>query len=155
MKSERPPTWKKLVKRTSAVLLVLVCLGAVASSVYFYRELSAMRNDPQQQAAADMEQLVELVGELIVLPEGEQPTVATVSDVEKLRDQAFFANAKDGDRVLLYANAKKAILYDPTAHKIVEVAPINIGEEAAETPEPSVAGTTTEVPAPVEPAPVE
>ena len=70
---------------------------------------------------------------MIVLPEDEIPTVATVSDPEKLKEQPFFSDAKKGDKVLIYANAKKAILYDPMANKIVTVAPINIGPEDTKT----------------------
>ena len=69
----------------------------------------------------------------------EVPTVATVSDVSKLKNQAFFANAKNGDKVLIYQNAKKAILYRPSSNKIVEFGPINLG--AAQTASPSAAVT--------------
>lgn len=68
------------------------------------------------------------MGRHIVLPEGETPTVGTVTDPEKLKDQAFFEKAKIGYRVIIYTNAKKAILYDPDSDKIVEVAPLNIGQ---------------------------
>ena len=51
--------------------------------------------------------------------------MATVSDPEKLKDQPFFAKAQKGDKVLIYSNSQKAILYSPTEDKIVEVAPIN------------------------------
>jgi hypothetical protein len=61
----------------------------------------------------------------MVLPADETPTIATVSDPEKLKDQPFFANAKKGDKVLIFSNSAKAILYSPTEDKIVEVAPIN------------------------------
>jgi hypothetical protein len=76
------------------------------------------------QVAAEVKDLVEKVGELIVLPEGEVPTVATVSDPEKLRSQAFFENARIGHKVLIYTKARKAYLYDPKIHKLIEVAPI-------------------------------
>ena len=48
-------------------------------------------------------------------------------------------NAKVGFKVLIYTQAKKAILYDPGANKIVEVAPVNIGDSA----NPQVAGEST------------
>ncbi|MBP9669332.1 MAG: hypothetical protein KBE09_03515 [Candidatus Pacebacteria bacterium] len=77
-----------------------------------------------EDALAQVDDLVAEVGRLIVLPENEVPTVATVTEPEKLKDQLFFANAKMGDKVLLYTEAKKAYLYDPVAKKLIEVAPI-------------------------------
>ena len=47
-----------------------------------------------------------------------------MTDPEKLQDQEFFKNAKPGYRVLLYTKARKAYLYDPEAHRLIEVAPI-------------------------------
>ncbi|KKT87549.1 MAG: hypothetical protein UW89_C0024G0001, partial [Parcubacteria group bacterium GW2011_GWB1_45_10] len=34
-----------------------------------------------------------------------------------------------GDKVLIFSTSQKAILYDPVNDIIVEVAPINIGQE--------------------------
>jgi hypothetical protein len=75
----------------------------------------------------DTQDVVDKVGKLMVLPD-ETPTIAVVSDVTKLQGQAFFANAHQGDIVLMYANARKAILYSPSLNKIVEDAPITNGE---------------------------
>jgi hypothetical protein len=75
------------------------------------------------------EELIRRVGELISLPEGEKPSVATVADEEKLGDQVFFNNAKKGDKVLIYTNAKKVILYRPSEDRVVEVGSVNIQEE--------------------------
>jgi hypothetical protein len=139
-------------------ILILSFLAAVGAAGYFYWQVRELKKDPQVAVQAEIDQLVLEVGELIVLPTGETPTVATVSDPELLREQAFFANSKAGDKVLLYTNAKKAILYDPIAHKIIEVAPINIGDEggtATTTPEPAVAGQAVEqTPTPTPEAPV-
>ena len=75
------------------------------------------------------EELIKRVGELISLPEGEDPSVATVTDEEKLGDQVFFSNAKEGDKVLIYTNARKVILYRPSEDRVVEVGSVNIQEE--------------------------
>lgn len=141
--TKRKRGWKKVI----VPILVLLLLGSVAASVYLYRQMEALKDNPEAITEEEVAKLTALVGELIVLPTDELPTIATVVDAEKLKDQAFFANAKAGDRVLLYTNAKKAILYDPVAHKIVEVAPINIGDTQP-IAEPSVAGANTEAPAP-------
>ena len=88
-----------------------------------------MRQNPARAAEEELRQIIARVGQLLVLPEGEIPTLATVTDPEKLKDQSFFVHAKIGDKVLIYTNAKKAILYSPAANKIVEVAPLNIGNQ--------------------------
>lgn len=79
-----------------------------------------------QQGLADVKAQV---GKLIVLPEDEDPTIATVSNLAELKGQPFFANATVGDKVLIYARAKKAILYSPLQHKIVEIAPLNTSQQ--------------------------
>jgi hypothetical protein len=62
----------------------------------------------------------------MILPTDEQPTLATVSDVTKVRDQPFFTHAQNGDQVLVYTQTRKAILYRPSADRIVEVAPLSV-----------------------------
>ncbi|OGI63786.1 hypothetical protein A2914_01260 [Candidatus Nomurabacteria bacterium RIFCSPLOWO2_01_FULL_41_21] len=115
------------------VFLPVITIVAIAAAVYFYMQLSELKTNPQAVAEKETAALVAKVGNLVFLPEGETPTVATVSDPEALRSQPFFANAQVGDKVLIYTTARKAILYNPTLNKIVEVAPINIGEGAGAT----------------------
>lgn len=116
-------------------ILVILLLVAIGAASYFYLQFAELKKNPQKLAQQEVQELVSKVSKLIVLPEGETPTVATVTDPEKLKDQPFFTNAKNGDKVLIYTNAKKAILYDPVKNKIVEVAPVNIGETTAPSPE--------------------
>lgn len=116
-------------------LLVLV-LGAAA--LYFYVQISAVKKDPDALARKEAETLVGVVGKLIILPKDEVPTVATVSDPTKLADQAFFAKAKVGDKVLLFPKAKKAYLYDPVAKRILEVAPINLDGAVVDPNAPAI-----------------
>lgn len=110
-----------------------IILASIAGGVYVWMSWDDWSGDaagaPAQNAEETQEEindLVAAVGELIVLPEGEEPTIATVTDPEKLRDQVFFANAKEGDVVLIYTRAQKAYLYDPRIDKLLEVAPLTI-----------------------------
>lgn len=113
--------------------LIILLLVSTVSTIYFYSQYTAVKIDRQKIAQDERALLIAQIGQLIVLP-SEDPTVATVSNVEVLRNQPFFANAKNGDRVLIYANARKAILFDPVNNKIVEVAPVNIGNPAPPAP---------------------
>ena len=100
------------------------------------KELIKLRSQ-KDEVVAESKQVVDQVGKLIILPQGETPAVATITDVERLKqNQPFFSQAKDGDKVLIYTKAKKAILYRPAENKIVEVAPVNLGvsPSAIETP---------------------
>lgn len=120
--------WQKIKrKHILFVLILLVIVVLVGVAANFYMKAQKLESEMQATSVNETQKIVAEVGKLIVLPESEEPTVATVSDVEKLRDQAFFANAKNGDKVLIYAKAGKAILYDPVAKIIVEVAPLNSG----------------------------
>lgn len=109
------------------VPFLIVTIIASGTAFYFYQQARQLKREPQKAAQEELALVVADVGRLIVLPEGETPTLATVTDPEKLKEQPFFANAKVGDKVLIYPNAKKVILYDPQQHKIVEVAPLNLG----------------------------
>ena len=104
-------------------LLFLFVLTA-GTSLYFYKETTKLKNNKQNTETNEVAQLIQEVSKIILLPEGEIPTVATVSDPAELQEQPFFAKAKTGDKVLLYQSSRKAYLYDPNAHKILEVSSI-------------------------------
>lgn len=117
------------------IVLALIGLGAGGYFYWQYREVKsqiAIFKNPQKAADLEKKQLLTEVGKLMALPLGEEPIIATVTDIEKLRDQPFFQKAKNGDKVLIFTGAKKAILYDPRAKKIIDVAPVNIGTGSAQ-----------------------
>lgn len=124
-----------MIKKIGIAVVVLLVLGGGAFGATQYKKLQSENSklkNPQEQARIQTESLVKEVGALTVLPSDETPTVATVADAGKLKNQAFFKDAQNGDKVLIYTKAKKAILYRPTTKKIVEIAPVNIG--ASEKP---------------------
>lgn len=99
----------------------LLILLSVAASVYFYRQ-------HQEPVKEDVKNTIAAVRKLMLLPTDEEPTVMQISDIAKLKDQPFFANAVNGDRVLIYVKTKKAILYRTQINKIIDVAPVNLGD---------------------------
>lgn len=139
----KSPLKKKIARGLMVGLGVLLLLAAASGGWYLYylesKSLSDLKKDPskiQELTQSEAKQLVARVGQLMELPE-ESPTVATVANAEELKKQEpFFKNSVNGDKVLIYTSIKKAILFRPSTGKIIEVAPINIGpSEQTGTPD--------------------
>ncbi len=113
----------KKLKFIFGLVLVVAIVGAV-SSAYLWNKVKYLEN-PTPSTQEEIKQLVIEVGKFLVLPTDETPTLATISDPEKLRDQPFFANAEAGDKVLIYTVSRKAILWRPSISKIVEISTLN------------------------------
>ncbi len=117
---------------TKIVLIVLaVLLVAVAAvAAYYFREYQGLKANPDAASEEELNSLVVEIGKVMVLPNDETPTLATILDKEKIKDQPFFKNAENGDKLLAYTKAMKAILYRPSTKKIIEVAPLSIDQPA-------------------------
>lgn len=151
---------KKPIVLLSAIgLLSVVAAASLMGNVLLYKEVQSLRANPPQarvqpqtqvdaqaQAQAENARLVERVGRLMTLPE-EEPTIATVTDPTKLPSEPFFLRAKTGDKVLIYTAAQKAILYDPVADKILEVAPLTMDAGTQAGDDATAAPTTRKKPA--------
>lgn len=109
------------------VLLVVVGYGAI----YGYNQFIKNPNGSSETnlTAEQTSDVIGKIGELIELPTGEVPILATVTDVGSLSDEPFYENAQNGDRVLIYRDNKTAILYRPSENKIVKVGTVTIQEE--------------------------
>lgn len=143
--SARPAVRPLKRRKFRKVLLLLISYVIVGIVVW---QISAQsQNDParaQAQAEAEVKSLVAKVAGLMIVPTEELPQVATVNDAENLaKTQAFFAGVKNGDQVLIYLAAQKAIIYRPSENKIVNVGPVVAENDKAQNP----AQTTKTTPA--------
>lgn len=125
--------------KTQALVLILslLVIAGFGASVYFYTQYQKSQqlfNNPGLASQLQIQDTTKKISVLMTLPTDEQPTIATVADVTKLKDQVFFKNAKNGDKVLIYTKNRKAILYSVGMNKILDVEPININ--ANNTPAP-------------------
>mgnify|MGYP007132575560 CR=1 FL=1 len=107
-----------------AVVLVV----ALAAAGYFYWQYTTLKSNPETVAAEKTTRITDKVSKLYALP-NETPTVAEISDKEKLKEQAFFQNAQNGDYLLLYPNAKLAIIYREAENKLINVGPISLSSD--------------------------
>jgi len=106
-----------------------VAIGVTVISVFVYRyvqtasTLTLVESDEvkkEAQVKKEVEGYVKKISTVMILPTG-LPTVATVADAEKLKQQPFFKEAINGDKVLIYTDSKRAILYRPSIEKVIDV----------------------------------
>lgn len=114
---------------STLVLGVLLILATGVAGYFYYQS----RHAAQIADSKEIEELTKTIGKFMELPEGEAPTLATVTDREKLADQTFFLKAENGDKVLIYSQSGKAILYRPSSGKIVDVTTVNVNQPTPET----------------------
>ncbi len=128
-----------------AVILTLIGLGA--GGYFYYQYQQNLPKNVMQRNQEEAKRLAAEVGKFMLLPNDELPTIATVTDVSKLNNQIFFKFAKNGDKVLIFTKSQMAILYSPSAHKIINVGPVNVGAQPNQAPQAKIAilnGTVTD-----------
>src|SRR3989338_542483 len=105
------PRLKKFIQRyfLLIVFFFVFLLSVLIWYFYFYQKNVSEENSGPPIIESQIQTLADKVSLLVFLPEDEIPTIATVSDPKMLQDQEFFLEAKKGDVVLIYTNAKKAI----------------------------------------------
>lgn len=130
----------QMIKLSKAQLLIIgvaVVIGGLAINSWRLSrqnkklgiEIETLKKDPQSVAKEEIKELVGKLSKLVVLPADEEPVVATVTDKEKLKDQPVFARAENGDKILIYSKAQKAYIYRPSTNLLVDVVPVNIGNQ--------------------------
>lgn len=115
------------------IVLVVLLVLAIGSAGYFYYQY---RNTTSVKEAKEIEDLLEEISQSFLLPENETPTLATVTDKEKLVGQPFFQKAENGDKVLIFTQSGRALLYRPNGKKIVDVTTINVNPQTAQSAAP-------------------
>lgn len=132
-----------------ASIILIGCVVLVAVAVPLYKYLTIRNIFPffknSSQVDDESQEVITAVSKLAIVPVDEVPTLASVTDKDKLPDTSFFKNAENGDRVLLYTQAQRAYLYRPSENKIVESSPLTLNNEntSGETPSQTPAASSS------------
>lgn len=127
--TEESPKKRKSSLKSIGISIAFIVLLAVAiwSSLSYFKaqkqiaQLTSIAGQ-QQLAKEQVAGILTKVKKHMILPANETPTIATVTDVNTLKkSQPFFADAQNGDQVLVYVGAKKAIIYSPTKDIVINV----------------------------------
>ena len=104
---------KKLPKLTIALSILTVI--AIGASVYFYLLYSGT-----QSQATKQQQVVDKIAKAVELP-GEAPTVVTVADKTRLTNKQLADKVDNGDMILVFAQAKRLVIYRPSIAKVTNM----------------------------------
>lgn len=141
-------------KRFLLVIIVIVALLAAGGAAYYTMSRDTFSGgsvnvaDDEGLTDEDVANFVDAVSEHIILPQDEEPVAAKIVDIDELlKTQPFYRGAINGDILLIYQAAAKAILYSPSRDILVNVGPIVVDEEA---PVDAQTGTDTSGGVPLE-----
>lgn len=138
VKSKKRSRWPIFLAGT--VFGILVVTGV---TYYKYPQIFTLRT-PEEQAKIAAGVLVKEVGKIMILPTNEDPTILEITDPQSLiSQQPFFTGAIAGDKLLVYKQSARAIVYSPSRHLIVNVGPVTSEQTAATTQQPQTTTTAT------------
>jgi uncharacterized protein YneF (UPF0154 family) len=148
MEGQTKPKKSKVLLIIVLILLFFV-IGAVGG--YFgYEYLTSQKvyeklKDPEYISylqEQQTEEILENLGSIILLPD-EEPTMATLLDIEELKKEnpEFYKDAQKGDYLVIYS--EKAIIYREEENKVINVAPVYF-EKSEENTNTDFSETNTE-----------
>lgn len=130
----------QLIKISAGILASILVIAVV---FLIDRKRLAQKNNPE----SEVESLVAELSEHMQLPD-EKPTIATVTDKNLLSQQEFFDNSQNGDKLVIYENWKKAIIYRPETKKVINFTSINPEPEEGQVAGSTITATPTPTPVP-------
>lgn len=128
----------KFISKPVMILVVLASLGFGGWAFYQYQhsqqqiaKLSSLEGQQELQKT-EVESLKKSLSKHMLLPSDEEPSIATITNIEVLKkDQPFFEKAQNGDKVVVYSNEKKAIIYSPQKDVVVNVGALVVDQSAS------------------------
>ena len=119
-------------KRILSILIILIIalLGFAIFDKFYKKDVKTDRN---QLSEKQIKALVVKVSKLINTPE-ETPVIATIIKADQLiAEQKFYTGSKDGDYLMVFPTAQKAIIYREKENRLINVGPIIVDQPKATT----------------------
>ena len=101
------------------VIIALVCTYTLVMGLIYKNQMGTKK----KAQAKEEQQTIDKIAQLLRLP-NENPIVTTVYNEKDFENNNLFRTVKKGDKILLYINAKQAIIYRPSTNQVIEVLPV-------------------------------
>lgn len=150
---------RKGKRRGTGLLILIVILIALGLFIWAEKQrrdvsskleqteaqLEEIRKSTQRGGEEVAKEVLVKVRSHMIVAEEPAPTVATIIDINRLKESSdFYSVADNGDHLII--TEKRAILYDPDRDVILDVVPVRINRTA--TPSPSGSPNTRTTPSP-------
>jgi len=110
---------------------IIIFLLAIGGGLY-YQHYQNSPTGKEAKVKAETAALIKEVSKYMILPADDQPAIFDITDPAQLSaQQAFFADAIQGDKLLVYSKTAKAIIYSPSRKLIVNVGPVTFDQDTA------------------------
>lgn len=125
-----------------AVIFAVFVVAVAIAAGYLYnenRKLKAQLPQSKQEQEKELKAVLPPLKKLMDVPD-ENPSIATVIDKEKIKNQPFFAKAENGDKLVIFESSRKAVLFRPSSGKIVNFDVFVVNPSANTQPQANVSG---------------
>lgn len=110
------------------IALVVVCILAIAASVYFFMKYQ----ETQNTEASNNAKIVEKVATTVQLP-NETPVLVTVADKTKLANKQLASKVENDDVMLIFAKERRLVIYRPSVDKVADILTFSANEQLPTT----------------------
>lgn len=105
-------------------LIIIVVFGFL----YLFYVSDYKETFNQRKIERQTRSLIRNVSKIAILP-NENPVIFTITDIDALlKEQAFFANSQNGDTLLIFPEAMKAVIYSEERKLVVNMGPVTSNE---------------------------
>jgi cell division protein FtsL len=118
---------KRITRNLKLIIIVLLVVFLVAVVATWW-----VTTGHKTKEQRDLNTVKSQVSKHMLLPKDEEPTLAEVTDKNQIKDKFLAKNASNGDQVLIYTTNQIAIIYRPSADRIVAVGSVTADPALAE-----------------------
>lgn len=123
--------------KTPVIKILIVVAVLLAFGGYIYtieKDTKETRGTTLGNSKEEAKQLAEIVSKLVLVDKNQVPEIVTISDAETMvKQQPVFRGVVNGDKILVYVQDKKAIVYSPSRKIIVNILPITMQKQPVDT----------------------
>lgn len=124
---------KKRKPKRKFLRFFLITLFLLGIAGFVFNLFTKKDNTPTTLSSEEQTTILEKVSSIMLVPD-EEPYIFTITDVDTLlKDQKFFAGAKNGDVLFIFPNASKAVIYSPERNVIVNSGPLVVDDTLSNT----------------------